>query len=306
MDGHTIMARGVADFDFYPYNPSKAGGWIFVVLFAIGAIVHLAYIVPYRAWFFIPFVLGAGAETGGYYGRAWAHNNIRLSDPYLLQLFLIIGATPLLSATIYMSLSRLIRALDATEYSIVRVSWISKIYVVIDIVCLVLQVIGTVTVAYGGDGEQQKAIKLVAGGLIAQLVAFMIFMILALIVHIRLRRNPTHISGSSDIRWQKYFWALYATSTLVLIRNLVRIFEFLQGSDSTIIKHEVFLYVFDATPMFLVVLILAVVHPGRLMKSARGVFKLDGLDGDRSRDYLVSDRHALDLAEVPDPRDRMA
>ncbi|KAK3645579.1 hypothetical protein LTR56_009019 [Elasticomyces elasticus] len=279
------MAQGEADFDFYPYNPSNAGGWIFVVLFAIGAIVHLAYIVPYRAWFFIPFVLGAGAETGGYYGRAWAHNNIRLSDPYLLQLFLIIGATPLLSATIYI--------------------WISKIYVVIDVICLALQIMGTVIVAYDGDGDQQKAVNLVAGGLIAQLVAFIIFMLLALRVHLRLLRNPTHISGSSDIRWQKYFWALYATSTLVLVRNLVRIFEFLQGSDSTIIKHEVFLYVFDATPMFLVVLILAAVHPGRLMKSARGVFKLDGLDGDRSRDYLVSDRHALNLAEVPDPRDRM-
>lgn len=60
MDHHELFARaeGHADFDFYPYNPTNVGGWIFVILFAIAAVIHLGYIIPYRSWFFILFFLG--------------------------------------------------------------------------------------------------------------------------------------------------------------------------------------------------------------------------------------------------------
>lgn len=174
---------------------------------------------------------------------------------------------PFLSASIYMTLSRITRALDATDYSAIRIGWVSKIYIIIDIACVVLQVMGTVTMAYGGEGEQGKAVDLVAGGLIFQLVAFIIFMLLAWKIHFRLNREPTEIS--SQMHWRKYFWALYVTSMLVLVRNLVRVMEFLQGSDGTVASHEAYLYIFDAVPMFLVVAIMAAVYPGRLMKAAR-------------------------------------
>ncbi|KZF22975.1 RTA1-domain-containing protein [Xylona heveae TC161] len=275
MNSPGIQARsdGQADFDFYPYNPNKPAAWTFVILFAIGTVVHLAYIFPFRSWFFIPFILGCSAEAGGYYGRAWAHNNRRAGDPYILQLFLIIGATPLLSASIYMTLSRLVRALDAVRYSLVRISWVSKIYILIDIACLVLQVMGTVTQAYGGAGEQQKAIKLITGGLVFQLIAFVVFILLALRVHFRLNREPTLISAHPRVQWRRSFWALYVCSTLVLVRNLVRILEFNQGSGGTIGSHEAFLYIFDACPMFAVVLLLAIIYPGFVTKTSRRLSK---------------------------------
>ncbi|KAK5166516.1 uncharacterized protein LTR77_008059 [Saxophila tyrrhenica] len=277
MSSPTIFPRaggGEADFDFYVYNPSKPAGLIFVVLFAIGTVVQIGYLIPYRSWSFIPFILGCAAEAGGYYGRAWAHDNIRLGAPYLLQLFLIIGAAPMLSASIYMTLPRITRALDAAEHSLIRLSWLSKIYILIDIACLVLQVIGTVAQAYGGSDKQQLAINLVAGGLIFQLVAFVVFMLLALRVHRRLINNPTHISAHLDVYWRMAFWSLYITSSLILLRNLVRIIEYVQGGDGYIITHEIFLYLFDAVPMFLVVLTLTVFYPGRLIKAARRANKL--------------------------------
>lgn len=54
----TLIPRGEAPFDFYPYNPNDAAGWTFVVLFAIGTAAHLTLVVLYRSWFFVPFVLG--------------------------------------------------------------------------------------------------------------------------------------------------------------------------------------------------------------------------------------------------------
>jgi hypothetical protein len=211
------------------------------------------------------------AETGGYYGRAWAHDNRRLGSPYLIQLFLLIAAVPFLSASLYMSLSRITRGLDATKYSLIRINWISKTYILIDIACVVLQVIGTVTLAYGGSNQQQKATNLVAGGLIFQLVAFVVFALLALRIHLLLNRKPTDVS--SQLHWRKYFWMLYIASGLVLLRNLVRIIEFVQGNEGSIATHETFLYVFDAVPIFLVILLFTVFYPGRLTKAARRIEK---------------------------------
>lgn len=53
---------GQADFDFYPYNPSNVAGYIFMALFAVGSVVHLGYIIPYRTWYCIPFLLGCIGE----------------------------------------------------------------------------------------------------------------------------------------------------------------------------------------------------------------------------------------------------
>lgn len=62
---------------------------------------------------------------------------------------------------------------------------------------------------------------------------------------------------------------LYIVSALVLVRNLVRIVEFVQGADGAVASHEVFLYVFDAVPMSVVVLLYTVFYPGQLMRAAR-------------------------------------
>ena len=66
MDDHQSLfprKSGQADFDFYPYNPSNVAGYIFMALFAVGSVVHLGYIIPYRTWYCIPFLLGCVGKS---------------------------------------------------------------------------------------------------------------------------------------------------------------------------------------------------------------------------------------------------
>ncbi|KAI7161782.1 hypothetical protein KC349_g2498 [Hortaea werneckii] len=277
-----LERRGEAPFDFYPYNPSKIGGWVFLILFGIASVTHIIQVFWHRSWFFIVFFLGCVAETGGYYARQWAHNNIRLSDPYLMQLFLLIGAVPLISASVYMTLPRFVRTLDAEEYIPMRTSWISKIYILIDIACLALQIMGTVTLAYGEGEQQENAVYYIAGGLIFQLLAFLFFIFMAVRVEKGLKKEVVGALATCGLgtKWKKYFWALYAVSALIILRNAIRVIEFLQGTDGTIASNETYLYVFDAVPMFLVVLTLAFLHPGRLLKAVnRSGREAGGADG---------------------------
>lgn len=54
--------EGYADHALLPYNPSDIAAYIFVGLFALGGIVHIVFMFPYRALFPIPIVIGCVSE----------------------------------------------------------------------------------------------------------------------------------------------------------------------------------------------------------------------------------------------------
>ncbi|KAL1960329.1 hypothetical protein VTO42DRAFT_8289 [Malbranchea cinnamomea] len=56
--------------EFYPYTPSDTAGYAFMALFGVSTFIHSVLMLPYRAAYFIPLVLGGICETSGYYGRA--------------------------------------------------------------------------------------------------------------------------------------------------------------------------------------------------------------------------------------------
>lgn len=109
----------------------------------------------------------------------------------------------------------------------------------------------------------------IVAGLCVQLVFFGAFVITSLIFHIKILRGPTIESerfmdkhGSIWPRdWRGVLFACYSASVLILIRSVYRLVEFVQGNDGYVISHEVFLYVFDAAMMFLVMVVMNVFHP---------------------------------------------
>jgi hypothetical protein len=58
MGSHNLVPRGDAPFDLYPYTPSAAAGYAFVVMFGIGVLLHFFFTIMLRSWFFIPLFLG--------------------------------------------------------------------------------------------------------------------------------------------------------------------------------------------------------------------------------------------------------
>ncbi|KAI4665603.1 uncharacterized protein J4E78_003065 [Alternaria triticimaculans] len=246
MASHDIVPRGEADFDLYPYTPSAGAGYTFLILFAIGGLTHLIMLIPLRSWFFIPFVLGCVGEAAGYYGRAWSSQNIRQGSPYLLQLMLILAAAPLLAATIYMTLGRLIRSLDATHHAVMNPRWTTKIYVIIDIGSFVCQIMGSAMQASGDPDGVKTGTTVVIAGLGTQLVAFAFFILMAVVFHRRLNNEPTSTSRRTHVKWRRYMWALYSVSVLVVVRSIFRLAEFIEGPESKVYQTEAYLYVFDA------------------------------------------------------------
>lgn len=124
---------------------------------------------------------------------------------------------------------------------------------------------------------------LVLAGLFLQIVFFAFFVVTLGVFHSRILRQPTEAS-QEILPWKSNMNALYGSSALVLLRNLVRVVEYVQGYNGYIRSHEWVLYVFDALPMFAVMVILAVVYAPSLFKQG----KQGGL-GEATREMQAKD-----------------
>lgn len=58
--------------------------------------------------------------------------------------------------------------------------------------------------------------------------------------------------------------ALYIGSMLIMVRSVFRAVEYLQGFDGYLLRHELYLYIFDAALMFLVMVLFNWIHPAEI------------------------------------------
>ena len=78
-------------------------------------------------------------ECAGYIARIFSHFDTKALGPYIVQTMLILVAPPLFAASIYMTLGRVIVALNCQQLSIVPVRFLTKIFVVGDVISFLLQ-----------------------------------------------------------------------------------------------------------------------------------------------------------------------
>lgn len=105
---------------------------------------------------------------------------------------------------------------------------------------------------------------IIIGGLFVQIIFFGLFTISAVVFQTRINKAPTTRSIELKSLWTRHMIALYTASILILIRSVIRVVEYLQGYDGYLMKHEAFIYVFDALLMFITVLVLQYEHPSEI------------------------------------------
>lgn len=297
MSNSTDTPKGYAPFDLYPYNPAQPPAFAFLALFGIASVTHFILMFPYRAAFPIPMIIGSGSkqspaeeapphqltlapvECVAYWFRSRSHDNLRETLPFLLQNLLMLVAPPFLAATLYMSLSRITRALRAEELSLISLRWVTKLFVLVDAACFVTQTAGAIMSGSENPNEAKQGKNIIIWGLILQIIAFALFILCILVLQIRLKSRPTRHCLAGVLPYRRYLVGLYCTSLLFLVRNIVRIVEYNQGGDGPLLSNEAYLYIFDGCFMLGIVVIIIVLHPGRLVKQAKreGLMKEDVL-----------------------------
>ncbi|KAF2018817.1 RTA1-domain-containing protein [Aaosphaeria arxii CBS 175.79] len=251
-------------FVYYRYAPSLAAAAIFVALFGISSLLHIWQTWRKKSWFMTPFIIGALFEFVGYIGRILSSQDQWDRNAYIIQTLLLLLGPALFAATIYMILGRIILLTDGEKFSLIRRTWLTKIFVGGDVLSFVIQGAGggVMSSADKNPGNMKKGENMIIGGLFVQLFFFGFFVVTSAVFQYRgrahLNKLPKHIV------WKKHIYVLYLTSTFILIRSVFRVVEYLQGNNGELLRKEVFLYVFDAVLMLAVAVSMNVVHPGDL------------------------------------------
>jgi hypothetical protein len=129
-----------------------------------------------------------------------------------------------------MILGRLIRATSAEAYSIIRVNWVTKIFVGGDIFSFLVQALGAGMLSGAKtQSSKKRGETVILAGLIFQIIIFGFFILVALVFHNRLRARPTDKSTAPGLPWERLMFMLYGVSVLITTRNLFRVIEYAMG-----------------------------------------------------------------------------
>ncbi|KAJ4060505.1 hypothetical protein NW761_002551 [Fusarium oxysporum] len=266
--GELLPYKG--DFYLWSYVPSIPAAVIFIILFLVLSAAHTWKMIHNRLWFCIPFVIGGFLEVIGFIGRAMANKETDKLGPYIIQSVFLLIPPSLFAASIYMTLGRIMRGLGpkGESCSIVRVKWLTTLFVVGDVFSFLVQSSGAGMMAAGDDPTMGE--NIVIGGLVIQVLFFGLFVVAAVIFQLRYRKIGSHwrAVGSSNTAsvfdWERMLMMLYATSALILIRCFFRIVEYVMGADAYPLKNEWTLYIFDALLMAAVMVIFYIWYPSRV------------------------------------------
>ncbi|PUU82154.1 putative RTM1-like protein [Tuber borchii] len=262
-------------FEYYHYTPSLIGASIFAALFFLSAGCHVIQLTRAKTWYFIPLVVGALMEGGGYVARAISHHDRWVLMPYLIQSLLLLIAPAVYAASIYMILGRLITTIEADHHSMIRPTWLTKIFVAGDVLSFLMQSTGGGMLAKQDKNSAKLGENIILGGLFVQILFFGFFMVATVVFHLRLRKNPTQASQMST-KWRTLLMALYVASLFIMVRSVFRVVEYKQGRGGYLMGREVWLYIFDGVLMFCVTVLFNVVHPSIAVPGRRGKVAEDG------------------------------
>jgi hypothetical protein len=163
-----------------------------------------------------------------------------------------------------MELGRIITLTDGQRHSILPQKWLTKIFVVGDVISFCLQAAGGGIMASGTLQALENGEHVTIGGLVVQIIFFGFFVIVSITLHVRMTRMATSRSMLAQNPWKRHVFALYGGSALILVRSIFRLAEYAQGNDGYLISHEWFLYIFDACLMLGTMILFAWFHPSEV------------------------------------------
>ncbi len=128
----------------------------------------------------------------------------------------------------------------------------------------VTQAVGGTLAQPGNDANTLKiGTKIYTAGLAIQQLFVAGFFVLLVIFHMKMAKG---VGRADRPGWQKITYAMYASLLLISIRIIYRLNEFaVEGGNVQLVTHEAYLYILDATLMFLCLLIWNVIHPGTIL-----------------------------------------
>lgn len=242
--------------------------------------------------------------------------------PFLVSWLMILLAPSCLAAACYTAFSRVVwfscptYALSfKTLWCFPR--WITTTFVVFDLFSFLIQLAGASQISrqYDKDSSPSRSIeeserKALPGrvililGLVLQMLCFVSFSIISVRYFVISRNWRAFDLGDMKL-WRKLSYTINLSSVLIAIRAIYRTMEIPHDKGYGLIylqSHEWCFWTFDALPIFAVLVVFAVWHPGRYLPQSYTGINLDKGRAMKEKDEISSMVGGQQDAELRDFR----
>jgi len=276
---------------FYGYIPSLPATVVFTVMFFISTTVHLGQAIRYKMWYLLLTAVTAGnLEVTGWAARTYSHFYPGKLMPYLIQTITTINAPTPLVATYFIILAEIIRRLGPC-YSRLKPRMYAIVFLTADLVALSVQGVGgaLAAIAAGNDKDPEKGGKIMLGGIVFQMLAITIYMVLAVEFVYRYLTDKPFQRPHNDPPTGNYFldknmkamlFGSAFSSLALYVRSVYRTIELIDGWEGRIITTEIYFNAMDGAMILLAMFCLNFFHPGRLLGPSTSLQKTETVDDD--------------------------
>jgi len=243
----------------YGFIPSKAIGFIFLVLFSILTFGHLVLMFKTRKWWLMAMVLGGLVEVIGWSGRLWGAYNPDSYNSFMIQIVCLIFAPAFLGGGIYAMMKWVILAVGP-QYSRLKPASYWKIFITCDFISLVVQSGGGgIAASSNTQSTINTGSNIMLAGIVFQLVATIAFGIFFILFLRSFARDP-QVNRRSLGRIEYLLWAIALSAAAIIIRGIYRTVELGQKWNGYLFVHQDW-FLFDALPMVVLMIITIAAHP---------------------------------------------
>ncbi|KAK4050418.1 hypothetical protein OIV83_003488 [Microbotryomycetes sp. JL201] len=266
------------------YVPKTWPAALFAVLYGLTAcIIWFQWFRMGRQRFLLCLPIGLTTMTIGYALRIIYVNNVFSVGMYSVTTLFVLLSPCAFLAFDYVLLSRLSDSMGeeiAAKCLFLPSRLIVKLFVWADVFVFLMQATGGGMSAMDSESTRNIGEKVMIVGLVIQVITFGLFTVLLLVFGLKVRRNfpdQWFVTNSEGIRalnfskapvrnWRILFWVMAFTTIGIIVRCVFRAIEYGDGYDSFLATNEVFFYLLDALPLWIVMNVYCLFWPGRLLK----------------------------------------
>jgi RTA1 like protein len=255
---------------YYPYTPLKSISIVFAVIFSISGSLHTYQNnIKYRSWrigFLLPWA--ATLFVAGFILREYnVRGHLDNLDIFIASAVLLFAAPPVYSGAAYFILGR---ALYYLPYlSPLHPGRVWSTFIGLDVVIEILAGNGAPLVANLSITPERRKIgmDLVKASLILQVILFVGFASVVAVFHMRARR-----AGVVNHNLKVIIFTMYASSILIVTRNLFRTVAIFLPYGSYTNSTEWLIWVWEMVPMAMNTVMLNIWPPAKYLPSDNKVY----------------------------------
>ncbi|KAI1100335.1 parasitic phase-specific protein PSP-1 [Jackrogersella minutella] len=257
------------EWSVYGYRPSLVANIIFIVLFALGGVIHAILGFKWKTWWFMCCMIVCSINAGiGYGGRVWLWYDPFSFEAFLMQMICITTSPVYYCAATYVILGQTI-SYFSPSLSRVKPAVFYFGFVTCDIISLALQAAGG-AMSSSSSGSNEVGTDLALAGLAFQVATIVTFCSFLVDFIFRYFRSPQGHTAMAIIglRLKLFFGFMFLAMFLTVVRSVYRLVELHEGYSGELIREEPLFIALEGVLVVVSFYCLSLGHPGLVFKES--------------------------------------